>query len=90
MTPEWLKSLITNFGKGMADTCNILYTAPIDYIDYLKKVGPVIGVTEVIKKGVVVGGYSQGGTFAIDAATIYQNSGVGSIVIVASTAFDNS
>jgi len=41
-------------------------------------------------KAVVVGGYSQGGTVAIDAALERQDKGIGSLVVVASSPFDNS
>ena len=41
-------------------------------------------------QGVVVGGYSQGATTAVDATLSRQNRAVGSLVVVASTIFDNS
>ena len=58
VTPDFLKKLIPNFGKGLADTCNIDKNTPVNYEELLKKIGGAIGITEAIKKGVVVGGYS--------------------------------
>jgi len=38
----------------------------------------------------VIGGYSQGGTVAQDLALRYSNIGIGSLVMVASSIFENS
>jgi predicted esterase len=42
-----------------------------------------------LAKGIVIGGYSMGGMVAGDIATRYMSKGIGSIVIVGSTLFDN-
>ena len=88
--PDWLRPWVPNFNSGFQDACNIDWKNPVDYHKKVDIAGNILRALDIIKKGVVVGGYSQGGTVAVDAALRWQDKAVGSIVIVASTTFDNS
>ena len=69
--PEALRALIPKIGRGLFDHCNIHFTAPTDYVGTLKKLAGILHVLKPMIKGVVVGGYSQGGTLAADLALAY-------------------
>ena len=88
---EWLRPLLINFKNGIMDQCNIDYNhQEIKYFDTLSKISKLINGAKAISKGIVVGGYSQGGTMAADSGTTKTPSRPGSIVVAFSVVFDNS
>ena len=66
--PAWVTNLLLNFKGGLANNCHIMFTAPTRYNDNLAAIGKLISAFSSIMKGVVVAGYSQGGTVAVDAS----------------------
>jgi len=91
LAPKEIRGFMNIFKNGMADVCNVdLILWKPKYTDILDRLSKLIHGAYSISKGIVVGGYSQGGTLAADIATRYQTRGLGSIVLVAATVFDNS
>jgi predicted esterase len=62
----------------------------IDYRKTLTKLMKLIHGAYGIAPAIVVGGYSQGGTLALDIATRYQDRALGSVIVVGSGVFDNN